>query len=85
MNNMVKQERLQIDTKHLLKLIHWARRYADLRCTYVPSDFNEIYDCIMIEYPHLNNRDIKDEVLYENGKNFPYATDGDFGIISRCF
>lgn len=73
-----KKEKVIIDTKHLLELIHWARRYADMRCTYVPSDFNRIYDSIMKEYPYLKSMEFKDETLIENGRFFPYATDGDY-------
>lgn len=49
-----------------------------MRCTYVPSDFNRIYDSIMKEYPYLKSMEFKDETLIENGRFFPYATDGDY-------
>ncbi len=35
-------EKVSIKGEYLLELIHWARRYADRRSTFVPSDFNKI-------------------------------------------
>lgn len=44
-----KLKKVSILTEHLIELIHWARRYADRRSTYVPSEFNKIYN-----QSHLN-------------------------------
>ena len=78
---MKKKTTVNIDSKHLLKLIHWARRYVDGRRTYVPSDFNNIYDVIMSKNPELKSLEFVDQTLTENGKYFPHATDGDYGVI----
>lgn len=74
--------KVTIDARHLLELIHWARRYADKRITYVPDDFNRIYNEIMCEYPFLKEHELLDKTLADDGKNFPYAT---AGIARHCF
>lgn len=73
---------VSIDARNLLELIHWARRYADKRCTYVPDDFNRIYNEIMSQYPLLKEHEFLDKTLAEDGKYFPYAT---IGIVKHCF
>jgi len=73
-----KLKKVSVRGEYLLELIHWARRYADRRCTFVPSEFNKIYTEIMTQYPFLKEHEFIDETLYENGKFFPYAQDGDF-------
>lgn len=73
-----KLRKVSIKGSDLLELIHWARRYADRRSTFVPSDFNRIYDEIMTQYPFLKEHEFIDETLSENGRYFPYAQDGDY-------
>lgn len=68
--------KVYVEGKSLLELIHWARRYADMRSTWVPNDFNQIYDQIMAQYPFLKEHDFHDKALHCEGKNFPYATNG---------
>lgn len=85
-----KLKKVSISANDLIELIHWARRYADCRVTWVPNDFNKIYDRIMDEYPFMKEYEFIDESLTENGKYFPYAKDGKFLEIheefqSRCF
>lgn len=75
-----KLRKVCVKADHLLELIHWARRYADRRCTWVPNDFNKIYDEIMTQHPFLKDHEFKDKTLTENGKYFPYAKDGNFFI-----
>lgn len=70
------KDTVEIRIQDLLDLIHWARRYCDYRRTYVPSDFNRIYDRIKERYPDL--KDEMDETLMENGKFWPYAQDGQY-------
>jgi hypothetical protein len=84
-----KLKKVSVSGEKLLKLIHWSRRYVDMRLTWVPNEFNEIYDEIMEQYPFLSEHEFRDETLFENGKHFPYATNGDFEettkkIQSRC-
>lgn len=73
-----KLKKVSIKGEYLIELIHWARRYADRRCTFVPSEFNKIYAEIMNDYPFLEDHEFKDVTLYENGKFFPYAQDGEY-------
>lgn len=80
--NEVESENVVIDSLSLLKLIRWARRYADLSSTYAPGNFNVIYDSIMSGNPHLKECDTVDNTLSENGRYFPYAQEG---ITNQCF
>lgn len=85
-----KLKKVDVDARDLLELIHWARRYADMRCTWVPGDFNKIYDKIIIKNPWITDLEFVDKYLTENGRYFPYAVHGNFKEIndeiqSRCF
>lgn len=73
-----KLKKVTVKAEYILELIHWARRYADRRCTFVPSEFNKIYTEIMIDYPFLKEHEFIDQTLYDNGKFFPLAQDGDY-------
>lgn len=66
---------MEIEEKDLLELIWWARRYCDRRCTYVPSDFNKLYDKIVGMNPSFRNKDKFDRALTDEGKFWPYAQD----------
>jgi len=70
------QSTVAVRVDHLLSLIHWARRYADGRMTWVPRDFNEIYFIITNQYPYLKNLEFQDKLLTHDGRHFPYAQDG---------
>lgn len=78
--NMSKNQiqKVSISVPQLIDLIHAARRYADFRCTYAPSEFNRLYDALIAEYPFLSELDLMDETLMGRGKYFPYAQDGNF-------
>jgi hypothetical protein len=78
-------ETVEITVQQLLDLIHWSRRYADYRTTYVPSDFNRMYDAIMAEHPFLAELEKDDETLMERGKYFPYAQDGNYNSDTGVF
>ena len=85
-----KNNAVSVDADHLVWLIHWARRYADGRYTWVPRDFNDIYDTIMGKYPSLKQREFRDELLTNRGQYFPHAKageyDADYGPIqSVCY
>lgn len=71
-----KLRKVSISGTDLLELIHWARRYADRRCTFVPKEFNRIYVDIITKYPFLKEHEFIDKTLTENGKFFPFAQDG---------
>ena len=69
--------KVEIEELHLMKLIHWARRYCDDRATYAASNFNQIYSYIRSDYPDLLRcRDKVDETLKDRGAYWPYAQDG---------
>lgn len=69
-------EKVSININDLLELIHWARRYADRRCTFVPREFNRIYMDILSQYPFLKEHEFIDKTLTDDGKFFPLAQDG---------
>ncbi len=79
-NNM-----LQIEQEDLLDLLHWARRYCDRRSTYAPSEFNKIYDALILKYPFIQDKDRMDETLMDKGKFFPYCQDGMFNPETNHF
>jgi len=73
----MKKKLVKIESKDLLELIYWARRYCDGRSTYAPSSFNNIYVRIRSDYPDLlRYEDRLDETLMNNGSYWPYAQDG---------
>lgn len=72
------QEQVTIDAEDLLDLIHSARRYCDRRCTFAPSEFNELYRRLLKQWPDLAKHDKMDLVLHSEGKFWPYAQDGHF-------
>ena len=83
-------KKVYVNGKSLLDLIHWARRYADRRCTRIPNEFNRVYDEIMEKNSFLKEHEFHDETLTDNGLYFPYAKEGDFDNISakcqsRCY
>lgn len=78
-------EMISVHTRHLLELIFWSRRYCDKRRTYVPSEFNKIYDLIIDTAPFIGEMDIHDATLMNGGEFFPYAQDGDFKKDSNAF
>ena len=67
---------LKISERHLLDLIHYARRYCDGRSTYAPSEFNKIYIEIRSDYPDTMRKDQFDATLKDKGTYWPYAQDG---------
>lgn len=68
---------IEIEEHQLIDLIHYSRRYVDRRMTYAVSDFNQLYDALRNKYPEVFEKHDKfDVTLMENGKYFPYATDG---------
>ena len=72
---MTNEEKKQIAS--LIADIVWmARRYADGRMTYAPSMFNDAYD----QLRDLLGDDIELKADDLTIKNFPYATDEQFGI-----
>lgn len=79
-NNM-----LEIEQEDLLDLLHWARRYCDRRCTYVPHEFNEIYNKLLLSYPFLKDKDRVDQTLMDEGKFFPYCQDGMYNSETNQF
>ena len=81
----IQHQKVSIDLRQLLDLIHAARRYADFRCTYAAFSFNRLYDALIKEHPILAQMDILDETLMERGKYFPYAQDGNFNSESGAF
>lgn len=85
MSNKKKLKKVSIRGDHLLELIHWARRYADRRCTFVPLEFNRIYDEIMDKYPFLKEHEFHDKTLTSDGKFFPYAQDGMYNEKTGLF
>jgi hypothetical protein len=79
---MKKRAKIKVTEHDILYLIHWARRYCDGRKTFVPTDFNKIYDRVMADNPHLEDKDRMDVALTEDGKFFPYAQDGMYPQIN---
>ena len=57
----------------LLDLIHWARRYCDMRSTFAPSTFNSLYNHIKDTQPEALIDEFDDS---EVCKFFPYAQNG---------
>lgn len=69
----MKLEKVYINHEQFLDLVHWARRYADMRKTGVPGAFNGIYDNIRISNPGLLEKEQSDAHVCEG---FPHARDG---------
>lgn len=59
----------ELEEHELQELIHWSRRYCDLRSTYAPSMFNELLDSIMKRYPTF-------VPTLDDQHYFPWAQDG---------
>ena len=77
--------KVEIEMKHLIELIHWARRYCDGRMTFAPSEFNKIYDSIIKKYPEIQDKEFKDKALMHDGIYFPYAQDGHYDAEKGIF
>lgn len=76
---MKQPETLSIPVTQLMDLIHAARRYADRRSTYAPSEFNRMYESLIAAHPIIAELDCNiDETLTDHGKYFPHAQDGDY-------
>jgi hypothetical protein len=75
-NYKKREKMIEIEIDDLLELIHWARRYCDQRSTYAPSNFNKLYDKLLLSYPFLKDKDPFDKTLMNKGEFFPYAQDG---------
>jgi len=71
-----------MEMRDLLDLIYYARRYCDGRRTYAPFEFNSIYKRLLEDHPEITKGDLFDKTLNEGGKNWPYASNGDFELKS---
>lgn len=72
---------IEIPPALLMTLVWMARRYADGRSTYAPSDFNKAYERLKDICPQL----LADEQTDHTCKYFPYAQDGMYDPITGVF
>lgn len=80
-----KEKHMNIIPNQLRQLIAWARRYCDYRMTFAPHIFNELYDNLVQLNPILKEIDVYDEILFDHGKFWPYAQDGNYNEVTGHF
>lgn len=78
-------KKVEICERHLLDLIHYARRYCDARATYSSHDFNKIYIEIRSDYPDTMRKDQFDNTLKDKGSYWPYAQDGMYNSNNKSY
>lgn len=76
---------ISVNTKDLVILLHFARRYCDGRYTFSPITFNNIYDAIADKYAFIKEMDKEDKALMHFGAYFPYAQDGGYDPETKRF
>lgn len=74
---------VNIESKDLLDLIHWARRYCDGKSTYAPCSFNLLYKKLKALNQDAFKADMFDQTLKDEGAYWPFAQDGMYDPIGN--